>query len=169
MTILRWWPPLLHLTVLAVILPLAFGQIADLATPRQAPLSAGLTTPSDPAAAPATADPAPQESALTDPAVDLAALDARPLFAKSRKASAALDEAPAETAPAPSTDEELRMVGYINTGSRVSAVVAFGDSGREEVVSEGDVIGRMTVQKIGPDSLILYTGDTNITIRMYDR
>ena len=169
MTILRWWPPLLHLTVLAVTLPLAAWQIAGLMAPHHDPLSAGRSALPDPAAAPAAGDPAAQAQALSGPAVDLADLAARPLFAKDRRATAAVTEAPQEPTPAPSTDEDLRMVGYINTGSRVSAVVAFGDSGREEVVSEGDVIDRMTVQKIGPDSLILYTGDTNITIRMYDR
>ena len=169
MTILRWWPPLLHLTVLAVILPLAAWQIAGVTVPPHDLLSTGRSALPDPAAAPATGEPSTQAPALTDPAVDLADLAARPLFAKDRRDSDALAETPAEPPPAPSTDEELRMVGYVNTGSRVSAVVAFGDSGREEVVSEGDVIAEMTVQKIGPDSLILYTGVTNITIRMYDR
>ncbi len=167
MTILRWWPPLLHLTVLAVTLPLAAWQIAAITAPNHGPLSAGRSAL--PAPAPAAGDPVAPAPVLTDPAVDLDAVAARPLFTKGRTGTDALAETPAETAPAPPAEEELRMVGYINTGSRVSAVIAFGDSGREEVVSEGDVIARMTVQKIGPDSLILYTGDTNITIRMYDR
>lgn len=167
MTILRWWPPLLHLTVLAVTLPLVAWQIAGMTAPHQVPLAAGRPALLDPA--PAAGDPAVQAQAQTDPAVDLAALAERPLFTKGRKGDATLTEPPAESATAASADQELRMVGYINDGTRVSAVVAFGDSGREEVVSEGDDIAQMTVQKIGPDSLILYTEGTNITIRMFDR
>jgi hypothetical protein len=166
MTILRWWPPLLHLTVLAVTLPLAAWQIADMTAPHHVP-PAGRPALPDPA--PAAGDPAAPAQALTVPAVDLAALAERPLFTMGRKGDAILTEPPAESATAASADQELRMVGYINDGTRVSAVVAFGDSGREEVVSEGDEIAQMTVQKIGPDSLILYTEGTNITIRMFDR
>ena len=167
MMFLRWWPPLLHLTVLAVILPLAVWHIAGLAEPDTGSLSAERYA--RPASGPAADDSAVDADRTADPAIDLGPLAARPLFAKDRKGDTSETAADAEIRAEPSADLDLRMVGYINDGTRITAVVAFGDSGREEVVSEGDAIAQMTVQKIGRDSLILATGDGEITIRMFDR
>ena len=163
----RWWPPLLHLTVLAVILPLAVWHIAGLEEPDTGPLSAeGYARPASGAAAD---DSAADADRTADPAIDLGPLAARPLFAKDRKGDASETAADAEIRAEPPADLDLRMVGYVNDGTRITAVVAYGDNGREEVVSEGDAIAQMTVQKIERDSLILATGDGEITIRMFDR
>ena len=167
MMFLRWWPPLLHLTVLAVILPLTVWHIAGIAEPETGLRSAvGYARP---ASGPAADDMAADADRTADPAIDLDALAARPLFAKDRQGDTSETAADADNRAEPSADLDLRMVGYINDGTRITAVVAFGDSGREEVVSEGDEIAQMTVQKIGRDSLILATGDSEITIRMFDR
>lgn len=167
MMFLRWWPPLLHLTVLAVILPLTVWHIAGIAEPDTGLRSAeGYARP---ASGPATDDPAADADRTADPAIDLGPLAARPLFAKDRKGDTTETAAEADNRAEASAEMDLRMVGYINDGTRITAVVAFGDSGREEVVSEGGAIAQMTVQKIGRDSLILATGDGEITIRMFDR
>lgn len=165
MMALRWWPPLLHLTLLAVVLPLAVWRLDTIST-------AGILSPTGSqttTAAPGTTTdttPSADQPAYTD--IDLPALAARPLFAKGRQgtAAAAVAQDPATEAP---PEQQLRMLGFINDGTRRRAILAIGDSLREEVVAEGDQIDGLTIRTITPDSLTLTAGGKEITIKMFDQ
>lgn len=167
MMALRWWPPLLHLSLLVVVLPLAAWRLDAISTVGTAPQSSSQTaTASGGTASDATAT---DTGETVSAAIDLAALAARPLFAKGRHGTAAAPSPAAETAAASPPDQQLRMLGFINDGTRSKAILAIGDGLREDVVAEGDEIAGMTIQKINRDSLTLKAGDEEITIKMFDQ
>lgn len=164
--ILRWWPPLLHLILLAVVLPLALWRLDALQTTQTLP-----QTTAQPAATDASSDPAASTIPSTAiAAVDLAAVTERPLFTKTRQGTQ--DAAPAtapDTPPAAAPAVQMRMVGFVNDGTRRSAILAFGDDPAQVVVAEGDEVVGMTIRKINPNSLILMADGEEITIKMFDQ
>lgn len=164
---LRWWPPLLHLTLLAVVLPLAAWRLDAISGTGPAPPSGGQVTAS--AGGPA-ADAAATATGLAAPAaIDLAALAARPLFAENRQGRNVTAAPTAPASPTAPPDRQLRMLGFINDGTRSKAILAIGDALSEEVVAEGDKIAGMTILRITPNSLTLTTDDEEITINMFDQ
>jgi hypothetical protein len=165
MMALRWWPPLLHLTLLAVVLPLAAWRLDVLSTAGTLPSSGGQTANAAPGTA-ADATLSADEPAESD--IDLAALAARPLFSKGRQGTAAAPVAQ-DTAAASPPEQQLRMLGFINDGTRSTAILAIGDDLREEVVAEGDEVAGMTIRQITPDSLTLTAGGKEMTIKMFDQ
>ena len=162
---LRWWPPLLHLTLLAVVLPLAVWRLDTIATTGTLPPTGGQTTT---AASGTATDIAPSADQPADPNIDLAALSARPLFAKGRQGTTTATVAQ-DTATETPPEQQLRMLGFINDGTRRRAILAIGDDLREEVVAEGDQIDGLTIRTITPDSLTLTAGGKEITIKMFDQ
>lgn len=164
--ILRWWPPLLHLILLAVVLPLALWRLDALQTKQNLP-----QTTAQPAATEASSDPAASSTPSTAiTAIDLAAVTERPLFTKTRQGTqvAAPPTGP-DSPPAAQPAVQIRMVGFVNDGTRRSAILAFGDDPAEVVVAEGDEVVGMTIQKINPNSLILMADGEEITIKMFDQ
>lgn len=163
---LRWWPPLLHLILLAVVLPLALWRLDALQTTQTLP-----QTPAQPATTDASSDPAASSSPPTAiAAVDLAAVTERPLFTKTRQGTqAAAPLTGADPTPAAPPAVQIRMVGFVNDGTRRSAILAFGDDPAEVVVAEGDEVVGMTIQKINPNSLVLMADGEEITIKMFDQ
>jgi hypothetical protein len=164
--ILRWWPPLLHLILLAVVLPLALWRLDALQTTQTVPKTTAQPAPAD-----AGGDPAASAAPLTSTvAVDLAAVTERPLFTKTRQGTQdAAQPAGSDTPPAAPPAVQIRMVGFVNDGTRRSAILAFGDDPAQVVVAEGDEVVGMTIQKINPNSLILMADSEEITIKMFDQ
>jgi hypothetical protein len=163
---LRWWPPLLHLILLAVVLPLALWRLDALQTTQALP-----QTTAQPATTEASSDPAASSSPPTAiAAVDLAAVTERPLFTKTRQGTqVAAPLTGADPTPAAPPAAQIRMVGFVNDGTRRSAILAFGDDPAEVVVAEGDEVVGMTIQKINPNSLVLMADGEEITIKMFDQ
>lgn len=164
--ILRWWPPLFHLIVLAVVLPLALFRLGALQTIQTLPKAS-----IQPATAEASSDLAASAAPSTaTAAVDLAAVTQRPLFTKGRQGTQDF-AAPtvSEPTPPPQPAVQMRMVGYINDGTRRMAILALGDDPAQVVVAEGDEVVGMTIQKIGPNSLIMMADGEEITVKMFDQ
>ena len=101
---------------------------------------------------------------------NLAAVTERPLFTKTRQGTqvAAPPTGP-DSPPAAQPAVQIFMVGFVNDGTRRSAILAFGDDPAEVVVAEGDEVVGMTIQKINPNSLILMADGEEITIKMFDQ
>ncbi|MBD1203556.1 MAG: hypothetical protein H9533_05385 [Rhodobacteraceae bacterium] len=156
---MRWWPPLLHLLLLALILPLGWQRLEDLrAGPEIAP--AGEVT-----AAPAAAQDLAALLAAGE-AVAPAALLARPLFAPGRQGEAA--QAPVSPANEEATRAEVpRMVGYVNDGTKPRAILATESGGQEAIVREGDEFIGFTVLQVQPDSVVLRGDGKEITVKMF--
>ncbi|PLL10565.1 hypothetical protein C0V75_19755 [Tabrizicola sp. TH137] len=156
---MRWWPPLLHLSVLVVILPLAWERIEVLrAGPEIAPVAEG------PAGETAVQDLAALMQA--GEAVTPAALLARPLFTPGRQGDAA--EVPETPVNEEATEAEVpRMVGYVNDGSRPRAILASEAGGEEGIVREGDEFLGFTVLQVKPDAVVLRGDGEEITVKMF--
>lgn len=156
---MRWWPPLLHLLVLALILPLAWQRLTVLR--------------SDPVVIPAPAEapvPAtlPDLDALLLAAGERVAPDAllgRPLFLPGRQDEGAiapdspLDDMPAEVGLP-------RMVGYVDDGTKPRAILAPAEGGEEEIVREGDDFIDFRVLQVRPDTVVLRRAGEEITINI---
>lgn len=160
---MRWWPPLLHLVLIAGALALALLRFDALGT---------ATLPPDPgseetAARPAQGAAGAPEAGGAEAAVDLAALAARPLFVAGRQpiTIAAETESPLPDAPPPAP--EFRMLGYLNDGNRPRAILSPDPASPDVILREGDEIQGFTVFRISKDRIVLRNDDKEITINMF--
>ena len=156
---MRWWPPLLYLLLLALILPMGWQRLQDLqAGPAIAPV--GEVTPTPVVA---------QDLATllaTGERVAPSALLARPLFAPGRQGvPVAVPEAPANEEATPT--EVPRMVGYVNDGTKPRAILASDARGEEAIVREGDEFNGFTVLQVQPDAVVLLSEGEEITVKMF--
>ena len=160
---MRWWPPLLHLGMIAVALALALLRFDALDTAALPPGPGSEATVAQPAEGVSGAP----EAAGTAAAVDLAALVARPLFVAGRQPFATATEAesplPDEPPPAPA----FRMVGYLNDGNRPRAILSPGPASPDVILQESDEFQGLTVLRIGKDRIVLHDGTKEITVNMF--
>ena len=160
---MRWWPPLLHLLVLALLLPLAvlrIGAALEPATVTVAVAEGGAVV----AETGGEAMPQPVVGAPIDPE----AVTARPLFQPGRQRDVVVAVA-AEVAEAPDRAAGLRMVGYLNDGTKPRAILALDGSGAEAVVREGDDFEGFEVRQITRDSVVVIIDDEEITVKLFDQ
>lgn len=160
---MRWWPPLLHLLVLALLLPLAVLRVGAALEP--APVTVAAADGSE-AVAETGGEALPQPVAGTP--VDPETVTLRPLFQPGRQgeAVAAVAEPVAE---APDLAAGLRMVGYLNDGTKPRAILALDGTGTEAVVREGDDFEGFEVRQITRDSVIVINDGEEITVKLFDQ
>lgn len=168
--LLRYWPPLLHLALLTVLLPLAAWQwlmVPDaVPTPIDAPSTAVTASPGS-----STLRPVDEAAASHDRAEDLTEITNRPIFRQGRRQ--VVPEPAAEPEPEPLSEsaaepsEPLRMVGYVDSGSEPVAIILVPDEGVEYVVHKGDEIAGMVVITIEPNKVVLNNTLQEVTISMY--
>lgn len=155
---MRWWPPLLHLLILAAILPIAWQRLALLQDRPEVAVPEGS----------ALAPPAEQDlTALlaAGEAVAPARLMARPLFLPGRQGEADIPDSPViAEAPPP---EAPRMVGYVNDGAKPRAILASQTGGQEAIVREGDEFIGFTVLQVQPHAVVLRREGEEITVNMF--
>lgn len=160
---MRWWPPFLHLVVLALVLPLAALRIGAALEPAPRAVVAGGGA--------ATADPAGGEVLplpVVGAPVDPESVTARPLFVPGRQGEAA--EAAVEMVEdAPDRAAGLRMVGYLNDGTKPRAILALDGTGAEAVVREGEEFEGFEVRQITRDSVIVINEGEEITVKLFDQ
>jgi len=160
---MRWWPPFLHLLLLALLVPLAVLRIGAALEPAPVAVTAGDVsgTEEDGTGAPL---PIPVAGAPVDPE----SVTVRPLFVPGRQGEAAA--APDEpVATAPDRAAGLRMVGYLNDGTKPRAILALLDTGTEAVVREGDDFEGFEVRQITRDSVIVINQGKEITVKLFDQ
>lgn len=156
---MRWWPPLLHLLVMAALLPLAWQRITAL------PEGAVTTSLADGATAPMAA----QDLASLLSAGEMVApgaLLARPLFTPGRQGEAAVPVAAPENEQATPVAVP-RMVGYVDDGTKARALLASEPRGEEAIVREGDEFLGFTVLQVKPDAVVLRGGGEEITVKLF--
>lgn len=160
---MRWWPPLLHLGLIAGALALALLRLDALDTAALPPDPGSDETDARPDQGAAGAP----EAGAAEAAVDLAALAARPLFVAGRQpfATSAKTESPATDMPPPAP--EFRMVGYLNDGNRPRAILSPDPASPDVILREGDEIQGFTVFRISKDRIVLRNDDKEITINMF--
>ena len=156
---MRWWPPLLHLLVLMVVLPVAWQRMAALPG-APVTVSAGVEAP-----VPASL---PDLDALRRAAGERVmpdALLARPLFLPGRQGGgAAVPDSPPVAVVA---EVGLpRMVGYVDDGTRPRAILAPAAGGEEGIVREGDDFIGFHVLQVRPDAVVLRREGEEITINI---
>jgi len=160
---MRWWPPLVHLAVIAGAFALALLRLEALGA---------AALPPDPVADEAATEMAQgavgaPEAEGTAASVDLAALAARPLFVAGRKpiSGVAGAESPLadDSPPAPG----FRMVGFLNDGNRPRAILSPDPASPDVILREGEEIQGFTVFSIRKDAVVLRNGDEEITVNMF--
>jgi hypothetical protein len=160
---MRWWPPLLHLIVMALLLPLAVLRVG-----------AAIETPPPPGEMrPAEAGEAAEAVGgvvvpVAGSPVDLEALAARPLFVPGRLGEAG----EAESAPVvaePDRGGRLRMVGYLDDGTKPRAILELEGSGAVATVREGESFEGFEVRQITRDAVIVTDQGEEITVKMFDQ
>lgn len=158
---MRWWPPLLHLLAVALLVPLAVWRAGDALSPAEGPRAGAATAQGVEGAVDGALMPPPRAP------VDLAALTARPLFQPGRQGTAG--QAPAAEAPDQGAEKtaQVRMVGYLDDGSQPRAILSEGEAGREEIVRAGDAFGPYRVLSIDRDAVVLKSDDKEITVNMF--
>lgn len=166
----RYWPPLLHLTVLGVLIPLAVFQWQI--TPELPPTSALAPATENATQIKAMGSKAEEElAAPPDWTEEVAEIIARPLFRQGRQiAKPALlvepDPLPeVESSPA----APLRMVGYVDSGFAPFAIIFVPDEGIEYLVRKGDKIAEMTVISIEPSKVFLSSDSREVTLELYGK
>lgn len=157
---MRWWPPLLHLSLIAVLLVVAWLRIGSVLNVAPAIQAASVSAPSDAVA--------PELPAAGLP-VDLGMLLARPLFAPDRRQIAQVSEIVPATESATDRADALRMVGYVKDGEKSRAILTFESNGAQATVREGDVFEGFTVRSIQSDSVVVTDRGKEVTIRMFDQ
>jgi hypothetical protein len=157
---MRWWPPLLHLSLIAVLVPLAWFRIGSALEDAPALQAASVQARKDGAAAELPAAPLP---------VDLEMLLARPLFQPGRQQEAPVPEAPPASASDSGRAEDLRMVGYVNDGGESRAILTLDSNGAQATVRAGDVFEGFEIRSIESSAVTVADQDTEITIRMFDQ
>lgn len=155
---MRWWPPLLHLLVLAAILPIAWQRLAVLQNGPE------IVLPQDSAPSAAAEQDLTALLAAGEP-VELTRLMARPLFLPGREGEVAVPDSPViAVAPPP---EAPRMVGYVNDGTKPRAILASQTGTEEAIVREGDEFIGFTVLQVQPDAVVLRREGEEITVNMF--
>lgn len=155
---MRWWPPLLHLSLFAVLFILAWlrmGSVLNVVPAIQA--------------ATASADgnvDAPELPAAGLP-IDLGEVLARPLFSTDRRQVTQGPEIVPSTESVTNRTGALRMVGYVTDGANSRAILTYESNGAYATVREGDVFEGFTVRSIQPGSVVLTERGEEITIRMF--
>jgi hypothetical protein len=157
---MRWWPPLLHLSLIAALVPLAWLRIGSVLDDAPAIQAASVQARNDGLAAELPAVPLP---------VDLEMLFARPLFEPDRR-----QEAPVPDIAPPADDDidradDLRMVGYVNDGGESRAILMLDSNGAQATVREGDVFEGFRIRSIQSSSVIVADQGKEITIKMFDQ
>lgn len=159
---MRWWPPMLHLLVLVVLVPLAVLRVG--AAVGDGPVPVAQATDEGAGAVASTGAAAVE---MAGKPVDLDALTARPLFVPGRQGVAAAAETPvvaeAQTAP------DLRMVGYLDDGTQPRAILSLNGSGAEAVVRVGDVFEGFEVRQITRDAVVVINRGEEITVKLFDQ
>ena len=155
---MRWWPPLLHLMVLAAILPIAWQRLADLQN------GPDIVLPQD-SAPPATAEQDLTALLAAGEPVEVMRLMARPLFLPGREGEVAVSDPPVIVAAPP--PEAPRMVGYVNDGAKPRAILTSLSGSEEAIVREGDEFIGFTVLQVQPDSVLLRREGEEITVNMF--
>lgn len=156
---MRWWPPVLHLALLAVVVPLGWQRVEAL---RAAPVSAPATGETPAMAAAQDLAALLEAGARATPA----ALLVRPLFQPGRQGEGPIaPEPPVVEVAAPT--EVPRMVGYINDGTKPRAILAAGSGGEEGIVREGDEFAGFQVLQVQPDAVVLKGDGEEITVKMF--
>ena len=159
MRILRFWPPLLHLAVLVILIPLTVWQwqlVPEVVRPETASIAAG-DVPGDPATVKPT-----EARVVPDRSEDLTEISTRPLFRQGRQILAADPEEPTRDRPErePARRETLRMVGYVASNSGPVAIIYVPNENMQYVVRQDDEIGGMKVISIERDHVLLaYAGE----------
>ncbi|MEN9411526.1 MAG: hypothetical protein RL216_3500 [Pseudomonadota bacterium] len=159
---MRWWPPFLHLLVIAAIVPLAalrVGAALEDGSIPVVPVPPGGEAAVD-AAGEAVVD-------VTGTPVDLEALVVRPLFVPGRQGAAAVVEAPAAEVPEPALG--LRMVGYLDDGTKPRAILSVDSTGVEAIVREGDAFEGFEVRQITRDAVVVINRGEEITVKLFDQ
>ena len=156
---MRWWPPLLHVALIAVLLPLAWLRIgyalddapateADFVAPRSIPAAADIPVAERPA--------------------DLDGLLDRPVFGPDRRRSAPVPEIAPPVENVTDRAADLRMVGYLNDGTQSRAIVTLSSTGAQATVREGDDFEGFKVRSITPSSVVVTNRGKETTIKMFD-
>jgi type II secretory pathway component PulC len=160
---MRWWPPLLHLSLIAVLLPLVWLRLGSAVDDTPAAQAASVQPRSDAAA---VADyPAAEERP-----VDLEMLIARPLFGPDRRPVTLVSKsAPPSAEGVRDRAADLRMVGYLSDGQKPRAILLFESSGAQATVREGDVFEGFDVRSIRSGSVVVAEQGKESTIRMFDQ
>jgi hypothetical protein len=170
MNLLRYWPPLLHLTLLGVLLPLAVWQWLLVPEVVSAPIGAPFANATAPSER-AVVGPDDETTGSFEQADGLDEIIARPLFRQGRQLTALEPVLEPEPEPVPEPDvipsQPLRMVGYVNNGFVPAAIIFVPDEGVEYVVREGDKIVGMDVIAIEPDKVFLSNSLENVTVSMF--
>jgi hypothetical protein len=157
---MRWWPPLLHLSVIAVLVPLAWLRIGSVLDEAPAIQAASVQSRNDGVAAELPAVPL---------AVDVGMLLARPLFEPDRRQAAPVSE----IAPPAEIDvdraDDLRMVGYVSDGEKSRAILMLDSNGTQATVREGDVFEGFEIRSIQSSAVVVTDQGKEITIKMFDQ
>lgn len=159
---MRWWPPLLHLLVLVALVPLAVLRVG--AAMGDGPVPVAQVVDGDAGAAESAGAAVVEMGA--EP-VDLVALTARPLFVPGRQGVAAVEESPVVEEAQAAAD--LRMVGYLDDGTKPRAILSLDGSGVEAVVREGDEFEGFEVRQITRDAVVLINRGEEITVKLFDQ
>jgi hypothetical protein len=155
---MRWWPPLLHLALIAALLPLAWLRLQ--AALDEAPVAGAV------AALPAQGGEtgtAPPEAGAP---VDFGALVTRPLFTVPQTEPEVV--AP-PAAPTPDRAAGLRMVGYLNDGNKPRAILFLDSTGTQATVREGDAFEGFRIRRISPDAVVVTDRGRETTVKMFDQ
>jgi hypothetical protein len=156
---MRWWPPLLHLALIAVLLPLVWLRLGSVVV--EAPAIQAATV--QPRSAAAAADLPAAEGP-----VDMEMLLARPLFAPDRRQTAPVQEIALPTENVKDRAVDLRMVGYLSDGQKPRAILKLESNGAQATVREGDVFEGFEVRSIQSGAVVVTDKGKEVTIRMFD-
>jgi hypothetical protein len=153
---MRWWPPLLHLALIAALLPLAWLRLeAALEEVRVAGGASAVKTEAG-----ATETEPPETEAPADPGM----LVTRPLFTAPFPES---EEVAPPAAPTPERAAGLRMVGYLNDGNKPRAILTLDSTGTQATVREGDAFEGFRIGRISPDAVIVTDRGRETTVKMF--
>jgi hypothetical protein len=159
---MRWWPPFLHLLVIAAIVPLAALRVGAALQEGAVPLA---QVPKGDAVAVDAVGEAVVE--VTGTPVDLEAMLARPLFVQGRQGEAAGVDTPAPEVPEPALG--LRMVGYLDDGTKPRAILSIDSMEVEAIVREGDTFEGFEVRQITRDAVVVINRGEEITVKLFDQ
>jgi type II secretory pathway component PulC len=76
-------------------------------------------------------------------------------------------EAPAAEVPEPALG--LRMVGYLDDGTKPRAILSVDSTGVEAIVREGDAFEGFEVRQITRDAVVVINRGEEITVKLFDQ
>lgn len=155
---MRWWPPLLHLSLIAVLLPLAWLRIGYALDDAPIVQAASMPPRSDAAAA---------NVPVADGPVDLEMLIARPLFTPDRREAAPVAEIDLPAEGVTDRSAGLRMVGYLNDGTKSRAILMLDSTGAQATVRVGDDFEGFKIRSIQSGSVVVTDRGKEITVKMF--